>query len=267
MGRAKKKKRTWIGAEARERFLTAIKAGSSLEDAAAEGKHSLRGFYGHRSRHPGFARLWKAALAESAEAERVFIRPNNRRQLQARRMRHVRFDEVRQEKFLNHFAGCCDAREAAAFAGVDHSTVYKHRRKDPAFAAEFDGALDQGFTRLRVEAVRQRLIAQQRLRRAVEQGPITGEVAEEFERVIKLLDRWDRRNGQIGMRSAAPEKRRALSFDEAIALLDTKLRNLDIPILELPPAIAARYDGEPEDGDGGPGEGGEGEGGEGEGGP
>jgi hypothetical protein len=99
--------------------------------------------------------------------------------------------------------------------------------------------------------VSQRLKAQQRLQRALDEGEATGEVPEEFERVMKLLDRWDRRNGRLGVRSAAPEKRRALSFDEAIDLLEKKLRNLDIPILKLPPDIARRYDGEESEDDSG----------------
>ena len=246
----------WIGTEARRRFLAAVRAGARLEDAAATAGYSLSHFYKQRRRDPRFRREWKSALAESATRERALIRPNGRRRLQRRRMRHVAFDPPRQEAFLNHFAGCGDAREAAAVAGVDHSTVYKHRRKDPVFAAEFDVALDQAYVRLRVEAVRQRLEAQRRLRKAAEDGVPTGEVAEEFERVIKLLDRWDRRNGQAGMRSTTPEKRRALSFDEGMRLLERKLRNLAIPILKLPADIAARYDGD----EGEPGEGGEGEG-------
>jgi hypothetical protein len=80
----------------------------------------------------------------------------------------------------------------------------------------------------------------------LDEGLVTGEVSEEFDRVMKLLDRWDRRNGRLGVRNVAPEKRPALSIDEAIDLLEKKLRNLDIPILKLPPDIAARYDGEPE---------------------
>lgn len=235
------------GVEARRRFAAAVRAGRSLAEAAATGGRSLSYFYKHRRLDPGFEAEWKSALAESAARERAMIRPNGRRRLQTRRMRQVVFDEERQEIFLNHFAGCCDAREAAAVAGVDHSTVYKHRRKDPVFAAEFDAALDQSYARLRVEAVRARIEAQQRLRKAAEEGIVTGEAAEEFERVIKLLDRWDRRNGQPGMRSISPERRRTPSFDEGIALLERKLRHLDIPILQLPPAIARRYDGEPEE--------------------
>jgi hypothetical protein len=121
--------------------------------------------------------------------------------------------------------------------------VYKHRRKDPVFAAAFAEVLELCYTRLEVEAATARLKAQQRLQRALDEGVTTGEVAEEFERVMRLLERWDRRNGKLGVRAVSPEKRPALNFDEAIALLETKLRNLDIPILQLPPPVAGRYDG------------------------
>ena len=255
----------WIGSRAKQRFLDALTEGASLDEAAAAGGHSLYGFYGQRRRDPGFKRAWVKAMAESAERERSVYRPNNRRRLQRRRMRHVRFGQARQEVFLNHFAGCGDAREAAQVAGVDHSTVYKRRRKDPVFAAGFDEALEQSYVRLHVEAVRQALLIQKRMRRALDEGVPTGEVAENFELVLKLLDRWDRRNGRIGVRAVAPERRQPLSFDESIALLERKLRNLDIPILQLPPPIAARYDGEEKQGDEGEADGEEEEGGEGEG--
>jgi hypothetical protein len=257
-----------ISAHAKRVFVRAVQAGARLEAAAAAAGHSLEGFYGLRSRDPLFKRRWAAAMQSSGEAERAVVRGNNRRRLQRRRMRHLRFDTARQEVFLNHFAGCGDAREAAAVAGVDHSTVYKHRRKDPVFAAGFAEALEQCYARLEVEAVSQRLKAQQRLRRALDEGLVTGEVSEEFERVMTLLNRWDRRSGRPGVRAVAPEKRQPLSFDEAVALLERKLRNLDIPILQLPPAVAARYEDEDEEGEGegaedeGHGRGNDGEGGE-----
>jgi hypothetical protein len=241
MGGRKGQKR--ISARARRVFLRAVQAGARLDAAAAAAGHSLPGFYGLRSRDPLFKRRWAAAMRSSGEAERAVVRGNNRRRLQRRRMRHLKFDTGRQEVFLNHFAGCGDAREAAAVAGVDHSTVYNHRRKNPVFAAAFDDALEQCYARLEVEAVRQRLQAQKRLARALDEGLVTGEVADEFERVMKLLDRWDRRNGRIGVRQVTPEKRPALSFDEAMGLLEKKLQHLDIPILQLPPDIAASHDG------------------------
>ncbi|MGA9581126.1 MAG: hypothetical protein WBR13_04040 [Allosphingosinicella sp.] len=241
-----------ITAYAQRRFLRALRGGARIEDAARAAGHTMSGFYGLRSRDPRFARKMAAALAESADGERVLIRGNNRRRLQRRRMRHVRFDTGRKEVFLNHFAGCGDAREAAEVAGIDHSTVYKHRRKDPVFAAAFSEALEQCYARLEVEAMTQRLKAQQRLMRALDEGVPTGDVAEEFERVMKLLERWDRRNGRLGVRAVAPERRRSLSFDEAITLLEKKLRHLDIPILKLPPPVATRYDEPGEGEDSGP---------------
>ena len=247
---SRKKHGRWIGGRAKRLFIQAIEDGASIEEAAAIAGHSVAGFCGLRRRDPIFARRWKGAMSDSAEAERILYRGNNRRRMQRRRMRRLRFDTSRKEVFLNHFAGCGDAREAAEVAGVDHSTVYKHRRKDPVFAAAFAEALEQCYARLEVEAMTQRLKAQQRLQRALDEGVPTGEVAEEFERVMRLLERWDRRNGKLGVRAVSPEKRTPLSFDEAIALLEKKLRNLDIPILQLPPPIAERYDGKEEEEDG-----------------
>lgn len=236
-----------IDGAARAAFLAAVKRGLRFEEAAAEVGFSLPGFYGVRKRDPVFRLAWAAVHELAAARERLRAPPpmnlpvaaNNRRRLQARQMRHVRFDDARRDAFLAHFAGTCDTRAAADAAGVDHSTVYKHRRRDPVFAAEWDRALDQGYARLEAEAVRQRLAAQDRMR---EEIVPTGEVAAEFERVMKLLVRWQRRDGRIGLRDESTGNRQGWTFERAIAALADKLKALDIPILELPPAIAARYD-------------------------
>jgi hypothetical protein len=246
-----------IGDEAKAVFVRALRLGLRLEDAAEVAGFTLHGFYGARRRDPAFDAACRAALAGSAADERRpaayaaagaldraegAVAANNRRPLQKRKMRHVRFDAARQERFLNHLAGCCDVAAAAAAAGVDESTVYTHRRKDPVFAAAFQEALEQGYVRLEAEALRQRLEAQRRLRAALDEGTPTGEIAAEFERVIKLLRRWDRKCERPGMRSIARGRQPGLTFEEAIETLAKKLRNLDIPILELPAEIAARYD-------------------------
>jgi hypothetical protein len=239
-------KRRRIGGRAKRVFLRLLRRGLQSDQAAAAAGHSGPGFYALRRRDPEFAREWAAAM--DASAGLALVRPNNRRRLQRRQMRHVRFDAHRQEIFLSHFAGCGDAKEAASVARVDKSTVYKHRRKDAGFAARFDEALAQAYAQLEAEAVHQRLAAQERLRRAFDEGAITGEVSEEFERVMRLLERWDRRNGTIGVRAVSPERRQGLSFDEALRALETQLNHLDIPILQLPPALARRYDGGDQDG-------------------
>jgi hypothetical protein len=58
------------------------------------------------------------------------------------------FDARRREVFLEWFAATCNVRLAAAKAGVAYQTVFKHRMKDPAFAADWDVALAQGYARL-----------------------------------------------------------------------------------------------------------------------
>jgi hypothetical protein len=281
-------------------FLDALRRGFRLEDAATACGFSLAGFYGARGRDAAFKAGWAEALRVSADAERAgggrrrsgsagggsggggggggggadgagawIIAPNNGRRLQKRRMRHVRFDAERQRLFIDHFAGSCDTSEAAEAAGVCESTVYKHRLRNDAFARVFQAALEQGYVRLEVEAVRQRLEAQRLMGRELGSGKVPpGEVAQEFERVLKLLTRWDRRRGASGAepgpeggdgyygpraglrlgprpgpRTVRHERLRNWTFDEAIAALEKKLKALDIPILALPGEIVARYDG------------------------
>lgn len=243
-----------IDAAAKAAFLKALRGGLRREDAAEAAGFSLMAFYGERRRDPGFAVAWRDALAQPAAADRrarayadrgeTRIAPNNRRGLQRRRMRHVRFDAARRAVFLHHFGWSCDARDAAAEAGVSESTVFLHRRTDPAFAAEYDAALDQGYVRLEAEAVRQRLAALQAMRDVLEkEGEIPPGSAAEFERVMKLLDRRDRKARGPEQSASPGSPRRVWTFDAAIALLDKRLKALGMAAPPLPPDIAARYDG------------------------
>lgn len=239
-----------IDAAAKRRFLEAVAGGARLKDAAASAGASLDGFYGARKRDPRFRDAWVRALESSAEAERAavcpncgarldippsVIAPNNRRRLQRRRMRQVKFTEERRRAFFDHFAGSCDADAAAEAAGLDKSTVYKKRLRDPDFAHDWSETLAIGYARLEAEAVRQRLEAQRRLK----DGALgDSEIAQEFERVMKLLARWDRRGPEAGVRGTAPDGG-SWTFDQAIEALEARLKAL---------GIAVRDDGE---GDGG----------------
>ena len=230
-----------IDEEAKRRFLEAAARGARLEDAAASAGASLAGFYGARARDAAFRQAWARALEESAKTERApvcpscgarldsavaIIAPNNKRRLQRRRMRHVKFTDERRRAFLDHFACSCDADAAAEAAGVDRSTVYKRRLRDPDFAREWSETLGIGYVRLEAEAVRQRLEAQRRLKEG-ELGD--GEIAQEFERVMKLLARWDRRGAGPGARAQAPDGG-SWTFEQAIEALETRLKALGIPI-------------------------------------
>ncbi len=139
------------------------------------------------------------ASAEGA-GEQVRIVSNNRRLVQRRRLRHVRFDTERKGILLAASAQSCDLIAAAAAAGICERTVRYHLRSDPAFAEAFQAALEEGYRRLEAESVRERIQAQQRIRAAMEAAEAAGEplpvAAEgaEFDRTIKLLARWDRRD-------------------------------------------------------------------------
>ena len=236
---------------AKENFLAALRDGVARDEAAARAGFTSEAFYCARKRDPVFRRAWIWALELSAADERAAfaaarppapdetIAPNAHRTLQRRRIRRRLFDARRKAVFLAYFSGTADMNAAAAAAGIGYSTVIQHRLKDPAFAADCDEALAVAYAALEAEAVRQRLEAQSRLREGL--CP-TGEIAQEFERVLRLLARYERKNGRIGLRAVAPGRERRWTFDEAIVELDRILRAMGArhgvdaePILLLPP--------------------------------
>ncbi|HEV2747680.1 MAG TPA: hypothetical protein VGW34_10325 [Allosphingosinicella sp.] len=228
----------YIDAAAKAAFLAAFRGGARREEAAKAAGFALNSFYRAAQRDPAFRTALDEAHAASAAAERGLggetrARSNNLRIFQSRRMRHVRFTAARQEVFLAHFSWSCDVVAAAAAAGVSESTVYAHRRKDPAFAAAFQEALEQAYVRLEAEAVRQRLAAQERLRAAIDRAepgaaPAAADEAAEFERVMRVLARWDRKNGAVGPREWGHGRQKCWSFEEAIVALDSKLCALGV---------------------------------------
>jgi hypothetical protein len=228
--------RRLIDEAVKARFLGALRSGVERPQAAAAVGFPLGSLYNARARDEVFRFAWEWAMELAAVDERggslsrrsdngdpVRIAPQGGRLLQRRRMRWVRFTEKRQQIFLDHFAGSADAQAAAAAAGVSYHTVRAHYRKHPEFAAAWDEALRIAYAFLNAEAVRERLEAQRRLRENLEP---TGEMAQEFERVMKLLARYDRRDGRIGARQAGHGRQRRWTFDEAIEALDRKLRAL-----------------------------------------
>lgn len=236
-------KRRLIDVEAKMAFVRGLKAGLALEAAAAGAGFSLFGFYGARRRDAAFRGDWEDALELSAYRERLreprarsgrpssLLRPgdgaeiacNNRRLLQRRRMRNLRFGAARQRVFLSHFMGTCDAFAAAEAAGVDISTVYKHRRRDERFAGEFGAALAEGYRALETELLRQRLAEQSAAREKLLPG---GEMARDFGRAMTLLARYDRKSGTPALRQVSHGRQACWSFEESMALLDKKLRAL-----------------------------------------
>ncbi|WP_324750421.1 hypothetical protein SH591_02775 [Sphingomonas sp. LY54] len=268
-------RRVRIDAAAKAACLDGLLAGARVADLAAAIGVTPQALQRARKRDPLFDAGWRAAHAASAAAERggagrgsvgpageERIAANNLRGLQVRKMRHVRFGAKRQQCFLAHFAWSADTLAAAAAAGVCETTVYNQRRSNPAFAEEFQAALDQAYARLEAEALRQRLAAQQALRAAVERSEpgaqpgaaplLPAEMAAEFERVLKLLARWDRKPRRPERHAAPDGRQEPWSFEGAIALLNRRLAALGMAVPPLPSGVAARYDGEAGEGEGAP---------------
>lgn len=239
-------KRRLIGEPEKERFLLALRSGQGREQAAAAAGFPLSSLYNARARDPVFRLGWEWALdlvaiddrggelslrtAGGGPGDRIV--PKRGRLLQRQRMSWVKFTGKRQQIYLDHFAGTADAEAAAAAAGVTTHTVQAHARKHPEFAAVEKEALRLAYARLEAEAVRQRLEAQRRLSEKLEP---TGEMALEFERVMKLLARYDRRDGRVAAREVGHGQEQASSFGEAIEALDRKLRALGVRRGIVPP--------------------------------
>ncbi|HET9638192.1 MAG TPA: hypothetical protein VFP12_03210 [Allosphingosinicella sp.] len=235
-------RRRLIGEDDKARVLRSLRAGASREEAAAAAGFAMGSFYGLRLRDEVFRLAWDWAMELAAVEERGFrlspvveeagdetgevrIVPCNGRLLQRRRLRIVKFNEKRQQIFLDHFAGTADAKAAAAAAGVSYHAVRAHYRRNPEFAALWDETLRFAYAMLEAEAVRQRLEAQRRLSDNLQP---TGEMAQEFERVMKLLARYDRRGGRVGTVERVPMAHQAWTWDDAIAALDKRLRALGL---------------------------------------
>ena len=68
-------------------------------------------------------------------------------------------------------------------------------------------------------------------------------MAAEFERVMRLLERAERRLKRGEGRAFSKANPKRVTFDQAIGKLEKKLRALALVIPPLPADIAARYDG------------------------
>ena len=238
--------RRLIGELEKTRFLEGLRDGVPREEAAAAAGFDLGSFYNARKRDRLFRLAWEWAMDLAAIDERggelarraAQGEPGDRigskrgRLLQRQKMRWVKFTAKRQQIYLDHFAGTADSEASAAAAGVTTHTVRAHARKHPEFEAAEAEALRQAYVRLEAEAVRQRLEAQDRLSENIVP---TGEIAEEFDRVMKLFARFDRRDGRIGWREIGHSSRQRGTFEEAIDALDRKLNALGIRRGILPP--------------------------------
>jgi hypothetical protein len=166
----------------------ALRAGATIGAAAAAAGFASCAVRRARRKRPDFDAACREAIAAAHERQKL---PPGARCLPARtrfrygRGKPPRFDSARRKLFLEHFAATLDAHASAKAAGVGYTTVFKHRRDDPVFAAAWIEARDIGVERLTDELARQRLAAAYRLR--VDGDEAVPEAAAEFERAVRFL--------------------------------------------------------------------------------
>jgi hypothetical protein len=242
-GRAPRRR---IDTEAKTRFLEGLRAGLPRDEAARAVGFTANAFYYACGKDPVFAlartmalelsaaagRAARGARAESPPLCEVTITPTGGRLLQKRHIRRVTFDDRRKRLFLDHFAGTTDAEAACEAAGICYSTYTRHRRTDPEFAAGCAEALAIGYADMEAESLRGRREAQRNLRDGICPA---GEAAKEFERQMKLLERYERKHGGIGPRSVPHGAQQRWDFDDAIALFGKRLRAYGLRRGIIPP--------------------------------
>ena len=84
----------------------------------------------------------------------VRIIPNKNRRLQIAPTRRKLFTRKAKDEFLEWFGATCNASLAARKTGFDYRTVFRHRREDAVFGAEWEEILRLGYGRLEELALR-----------------------------------------------------------------------------------------------------------------
>jgi len=64
------------------------------------------------------------------------------------RSKGQRWSDEAEERFLDQLAASCNVSAAAEAAGFTRYSIYKRRRRDPAFAKRWQAAVEQGYARI-----------------------------------------------------------------------------------------------------------------------
>jgi hypothetical protein len=209
-----------FGPEEMAKVMVALRAGATLENAAAAAGFTSGTVRRARRRSPDFHDGCVQAIAAAHERLK---RPATRAPIPARqgfaygRGKPLLFDADRKKAFLEHYAATLDIHAAAEAAGVAYRTVCNHRRDDPDFAAACIEARDIGVERITDELARQRLAAAERYR--VDGDKIVPEAAVEFERAIRFLQIY--RAQQARARAEPPPAK--WSFEETMKSIEAGL--------------------------------------------
>lgn len=150
------------------------------------------------------------------------VQAGNKRRIQVRAPRKDWFTEEKRQTFLDHLAGCCNLGRSAEAAGVSAVTINYHRRRDPAFAAQVDDALEAGYDALEAAMIERAAGAQ------YEPGADAAAAPETIDTMLGLhllSIRKARGSKRTGVKAGQPPRR--ASEAELNAAILTKLDILD----------------------------------------
>lgn len=205
-------------------FLAELRGGALVAAAAARVGAALSTLYALRKRDRVFDLAWGSAAELSVgwtwdEAAARKVRP-------AGAKRRLRFGGRRREAFLRVLERDCSTNGAARETGVHPSTVRRHLSRDRGFAGAAAEALRRGYQGLDRELKAGRLAMEARIRSGDLRWTIEpkGEISPDPDRQLLLVARYERTDGTIGRREVSRGRRRPMAFEEAIRLLDRKLR-------------------------------------------
>ena len=175
--------------------------------------------------------LGRSAGADSGAACRII--PNKNRRLQIAPTRRKLFDDAAKSEFLEWFAATCNASLSARKAGFHYRTVIRHWREDPVFGERVRGGLADGLSAARgAGAARGRGGAEAgaAAAREGERPPPPEHFRMDPMTAVQLLREHKKHlaglPGGSGRGAKPGASLKAMSFDEAITLLDKKLRAL-----------------------------------------
>jgi hypothetical protein len=214
-----------LTAAAQAAFLAALQGGAKVVEAAAAAGVGVSGLYCRRRRDPAFDWAWSEAAATSWHEE-WREPPAGGPPVLVRTARRGRFSAEMKAEFLGLLEKSCNTRESAREAAVHPSTVYRHLKRDPEFASANAAALKRGYAALERESAEARAAMEARIASGELGWEIVprGRITSDFDRQMLLLARYDRKDGSLGRRTVRHGHMRSASFEEAIVLLDRRLR-------------------------------------------
>ena len=153
--------------------------------------------------------------------------PQRNRPVQAKTGKPGGWTKAKREAFLVELAASCNIVRAAALVGMGQGGAYRLRKREPAFAAQWQAALEIGYERLETALVRRALETVGEFPLEAIGGP--GESIEKMtvDQAIRILSfhRESIRQGQARTRKA--QGRQVATQEETDAALIKRIRMVE----------------------------------------